>query len=373
MRDVAVFQVIGKLVCRHHRTVVLALGGRGAQVRNGYHAGHAQHLLGGEVHHVGGNLTALKRGKHIRAVDQPVAGEVQHAHAVLHCREGGSVQHPLGAVQERHVNGHVITRLVNLLGVRHVNDGGRQAPCGTDRQIGVVAVHLHAQRKRGVCHERTDGTQADHAQLLALDFRTGELTLALFHELANALLTLQGGCPLNALHHLAGGKEQPCQHQLLDGVCVGTGSIEYHDSLLAASVNGNVVHAGTRTGDCEQRFGHGKVVHCGRADHHAARALQLLTHGVALSKAGKSAGGNFVHGTNLHLCLSILKNQKHLRGAVAPRSLDSILSQTVGYAKCFFIFCHFAHFSPFGGLVFGVCDGGAPPRGSSPRPPPAPP
>ena len=117
-----------------------------------------------------------------------------------------------------------------------------QVPGMLHRQIGVIAIDLHAQLGGGVCHQNADGPQAHNAQSLPLNFRPGKLALALLNQLFHLVaLTLQGFHPVHGRHNFPGGQEQRGQHQLFHSVGVGAGGIEHHNALFQTFVNGNVV------------------------------------------------------------------------------------------------------------------------------------
>ena len=149
----------------------------------GHHALHAQHGVRREVCSVGRHFPLAQGLQQGVRVHQSAPGEVQNPHAVLHLLEGLAVYHALGVLGLGQVQRDVIALLIHL-----VQRGGEvhragQPPGVLHREVGVIAVDLHAQLAGGVGHQNADGAQAHHAQGLALDFRPGELPLALLNEL----------------------------------------------------------------------------------------------------------------------------------------------------------------------------------------------
>ena len=170
-----------------------------------------------------------------------------------------------------------------------------QVPGGFHREEGVVAVDIHAQQAGGVGHQDADGTQAHHAQGLALNLGPGELALAFFHQLAHLVpLALQGLDPVHGRGDLSGGQEQGAEHQLLDGVGVGAGGVEHHHALLGTLLHRDVVDARTGPGDGQQVFLQLHVVHGGGAHQDAVGGLDLRGEGVVFPQALGADGADLI-------------------------------------------------------------------------------
>ena len=215
-------------------------------------AGPAQQLFGGKVGHVGGDLAAFQRVQDGRVVHQLAPGVVQHLDAVLAQGQGLGVDGVPGGGQVGHVDGQVVAQGQHIVQVDAVVDPAAQVPGGVDGDVGVVAVHLHAQGQGAVGHAGADGPQADDAQGLAGDLVAHKLLFALFHVL------FQAGVPGQALHpgrrgrHVAAAGDQHAHHQLGHGVGVGAGGVKDHDALLAAPFQGDVVDPRAGPGDGQQ-------------------------------------------------------------------------------------------------------------------------
>ena len=210
-------------------------------------------LCVGEVGAVVSHLAAFQRSDHIIIVDQFATGIVQHTNAVLHLCDGSSVDHALCVLVERYVNGQIICRSEYVvLGLDNCHRR-IQTQCCANRQERVSTNDLHAQCNCGICHQRTDSAQTDDTQGLALDLRTCELALALFHLLCHRCFAVfQSCCPCHCLRNLTGGDEQTGQHQFLYGIGIGTRCVEYTDASLRAAIQRNVVDACAGTGNCLQ-------------------------------------------------------------------------------------------------------------------------
>ena len=124
---------------------------------DGNNAINAQHLFGGEVYHICGNLTTCESGQHILAIYEGVTREVQNTNAVLHGFKGLRTNHPLGIRGEGDVNGDIVTVGINLIYICYAVDCWREIPRGLHREVGVITIDLHTQGKGRIRHQDTDG------------------------------------------------------------------------------------------------------------------------------------------------------------------------------------------------------------------------
>ena len=147
------------------------------------------------------------------------------------------------------MNRDIIAVLINIFYIHGMDDAAIQAPSRFNRDIRVVTHNVHTQMHGGIGYHSADGAQTDDAQGLARQLRAGKSALALFDQLGNARLAIQGLGPLDTAHHVTGGEEQAGQHQFLYGVGIGTGSVEDNDTFLGAIVHRDVVNTGAGTGD----------------------------------------------------------------------------------------------------------------------------
>ena len=153
-----------------------------------------------------------------------------------------------------------------------------QIPCGIHAQIGVVAVHFHAQIQRIVGHLGTDRAQADHAQHLAADLGPHKLLFAFFHAFGHVVTALQALAPLRGLGQIAAAGDQAAQHQLGHGIGVGTGGVEHHNALFAAFIQRDIIYTGTGAGNGLQVFAQLHLVHIGTAHQNAVRIGAFHQH-----------------------------------------------------------------------------------------------
>ena len=182
----------------------------------------------------------------------------------------------------------IITDIVNILDTDHMVDAAGQVPCGINRDIGIVAIDLHAQIDRCVGDLYADGAQADDAQLLALKFRSGKSLLLFLCNLCDVLVVPVGAHPVDAFHDITGSQEHTGKDKLLDAVCVGTGGIEYDDTLLRALVDRDIVDTCTRAGDRKGLVGEVHSVHGGASDQNAVCLLYVFGELVLIGKSAQS-------------------------------------------------------------------------------------
>ena len=123
--------------------------------------------------------------------------------------------------------------------------------------------------------------QADDAQRLLVQLRADEGGLALLHYGGHVHA---GGHllpdPLDAPVHVPGAHQHGAQHQLLYGVGVGTGGVEYHDARLGAAVQGDIVDAGPGPGDGQKVFRKIIVQQLGGADQDGVLVRLRIGDGV---------------------------------------------------------------------------------------------
>ena len=300
--DAAHFQVVAQLGSAHLGAVFFALGGGSTQVRNAGDLFHADHLVRGEVYHVAGQLAISQGGLQVVSIDQFGAGEVHQVGTLLHLGDLGRVDGAAGLVIQRNVIGHIVSLGQHFVLAGSTANAAGQAPRIFNGNEGIVAHDLHAQAAGGlVGHQRADGTQTDHAQGLAAELRTHELTLALFHQLGHiSTLALQAGCPHISSGHIAAAHNQAADDQFGHSVGIGTGGVEHHDTLLGALVDRDVIHTGTGAGDGQQVVAQLHIVHGSRAHQNAVGGGLFLGHGVHISrKLGMDDIGNRIQRLNL--------------------------------------------------------------------------
>ena len=162
-----------------------------------------------------------------------------------------------------------------------------------DGEIDVIAVNGHAERERAVGDEDADGAQSDHPQLFSENFPAGKRLFALLHRRRNVFRYRL--YPIHAVDDVAAAKQQRCEDQLLDAVCVCARRIEHDDAPLRKVVRRDVVYPRARTRDGDEIFPHGGAVQRGAAHQNGVRLRQVVREAVILPERGKSARSDFVH------------------------------------------------------------------------------
>ena len=151
-----------------------------------------------------------------------------------------------------------------------------EAPCGVDRNVGVIAEDLHAQRHGGIGHPGADGTQTDDAQRLAAQLGADKCFFALFHILGDGVAPLEGLRPVDSIDQIAAARHQRADDQLCHSVGVGTGGVEHHDTGAGAFLDRDIVRAGTGAGDRQQAVGQRRLMHIGAAHQNTLRRGGLV-------------------------------------------------------------------------------------------------
>ena len=128
--------------------------------------------------------------------------------------------------------------------------------------------------------------KANDCQSLAHNLTTTEQSLVLLDALPGLSALSKGLHVVNTINDATGTKKHAAKDQLLDGIGVGTGSVEDGDAQLGHASDGNVVGAGTATGDGTDGVGD-----------------LLLLELVAAKKDGVGVGGIRAVGTDVELVL----------------------------------------------------------------------
>ena len=151
---------------------------------------------------------------------------------------------------------------------------------------------------RVVGHLDANGAQADHTQGLAPQFRAHKLALALFHQRAHRVaLALEPGGPGQRRGQVAAGQHQPADGQFGHRVAVGARGVKDHNALLAAFVQGNIVHPRARPGDGQQAVGQGHIMHLGAAHQDTLGLVAVVVHPEKIGRElGKPRGRDAVEG-----------------------------------------------------------------------------
>ena len=192
------------------------------------------------------------------------------------------------------MDGDDVAQGVDFLGSLHPLDVAVQIPGRLHGNVGVTAVNLHAQLSCPVGQGAADVAQADDAQLLAVNLMTGKPGLALFHQLGDIRLILDGLNPVHAVDDVPAAQEHSAQGQLHNAAGVGAGGVEHHDALVGAGSQGNVVHTRPRPGNGQQILRQLHVVHIGTAHQHAVGCVHIVIEGKVLCPQSRALLGNFI-------------------------------------------------------------------------------
>ena len=234
-------------------------------MRQAHTAFQTQQLFTGEIADIRTHAAGFQSSGQIAVAHQLAPSKVQNANSVLHLADQAGVNHAFGIRGGRNVQSDEIALTDQIRQIHAVLDAAGQIPGRFNGNVGIVTQHFHSQMGGHVGHLDTDGTQTDDAQLFAGQFRPHELFFAFFHQLGHVRLTGQRPRPGNALRHLAAAEYQTTQNQFLDGIGVGAGRIEHHNTTLTAFCHRNVVGARAGAGDGQKLCGQLHGMHIGAA------------------------------------------------------------------------------------------------------------
>jgi len=237
--------------------------------------------------------------RHRLLVDEGVASEVEHHDAGLHAGDRIGIDHALGVCGGGHVDGDEVAFRIDGADVGDVLDATVEAPGRVDREERIEAVGLHAEPCGGVGDGRTDGPEADDAELLARELGTRKAVLGLLGLLAHVRVIAVLADPLVAADDVAAGEQHPSEDELLHGVCVGAGRVEDDDALIGAAVDGDVVHPGTGSRDGQEGLRKLDLVEVGASHEDGVGTVKLAHEFVGIAEAVGADLGDVVHAMDL--------------------------------------------------------------------------
>ena len=200
-------------------------------------------LLAKHVESSARHLPGVERRAQGLLVHQLAAGHVDHAHSVLHRREGVRVEPVLRLRGDRKVHGHEVGPRVQVtggLGTVHA-----QLAKALLRDVGVEGHHAHAEPERSLRHELADAAEAEHAERLLVELHAAELRA----------LPRTAGERLVRLRHLAREREQQGKRVLGGGDHVGLRRVRHDHAALGGGLHVHVVHPHPRAADGLQPVG----------------------------------------------------------------------------------------------------------------------
>ena len=266
----------------------------------------AQNIVRREIGNIRCHLARFKRRQKVCTVYKPAAREIEYTHAVTHFGNSSCVYKIFGRVGQRHVNSYIIALFKNFVYIKNMHRVVGQIPCGFNREVRVVAENLHTEGVCGVRHHNAYSTETYNAEGLSLNFGTRKSALALFNLFAYlCAVAFKSLSPLNTRNHAARADKQTRYNQLLNGVCVSAGGVEYNYSLLGAAVNRYIVCSRACTCYGFKACGELNIMQRSRAHNSAVGIFHLVAYGVFIVKGFKPCFGNFIVGFNfIHYAFS---------------------------------------------------------------------
>ena len=135
-----------------------------------------------EVADIRRQLARLQRGEDRRFVHDRRPREIQHGAAVRHQGYALCVDESARRVCQRHVNGHGVRPREEIIEAQGLLDAGRKLPGSLDRDLRVVAQHVHAEQVRGIGDLHADCAEPDDAERAPRQLVADEALLALLHR-----------------------------------------------------------------------------------------------------------------------------------------------------------------------------------------------
>ena len=174
------------------------------------------------------------------------------------------------------MNGNVVALPAEFLERGRVPRLLADSPGAVHREVGIVAVNLHAKRDRRIRDFRADGAEADDTELLAANFRSDKLLLALLGFLRDIGRILMRRNPVHGRDYVSRGKQHLANHKFLHAVCVCAGRIKDHHALLGEALQGDVVDTRSRPRHGQSRRAEFLLVHVRGAHQDALCLLPCL-------------------------------------------------------------------------------------------------
>ena len=239
----------------------------------------------GEIADVGAELSRIERRQHGGLIDHAFARKIQQHRARAHQADVGLTDRVARGVEQRHVQRHEMGGLEHLghaAGLAHLR---RQAPGGLDRDVRVVAQHVHAELDGGVGDQAADLAEADHAERVTCQLDAGVALLAgLDLPVHVGRRRVERGHEAQRGHQVARRHQHAGQHQFLDGVGVGARRVEDRHTARAHGGHRDVVGAGTSARNGPHAVGQLHRMHVGRAHQHRAGLGQVVADVVAVGR-----------------------------------------------------------------------------------------
>ena len=205
-----------------------------------------------EITHIASDLTGLHCLYHGFFIYQKISCIIQKDHSILHLCDGLFIDHLFGTLQKRYMNGDIITFPINIIHIGNMCDLSGQVPGRINGYIWIIAIYFHSKMDCGIGYQNTDRSQTDDTQLFTLYFASGKILLFFFCQFGNVFITAFCFYPVDTICQISGCQQKPCNDRLFHTICIGSWSIKDYNPLLCTTLQGNIVHSGSGSGDCCQ-------------------------------------------------------------------------------------------------------------------------
>ena len=174
------------------------------------------------------------------------------------------------------MQGDIVGYLVYIVVACSLLNVAGDVPCSVDREIGVMTDNVHAEVTHGVCDHAADSAETDYTELFAGDLTACECALTLLDSLCNALGACERLCPRYTLDDAARSEQQRADGQLLNAVCVSSGSIENNSAVFRAARNRDVNNTCAGSWDSAKLVPEFRILKVCGADHDTYGRFDIL-------------------------------------------------------------------------------------------------
>ena len=171
---------------------------------------------------------------------------------------------------------NIITLSVNVFYICNMFYISGKFPCGIDRNIRIISIHFHPQRRCCIGHQYPDGPKPDNSELPAHDLIARKCFFLLLRKLLQLLILSLRAYPVMPSDDIPGCQEQPCQHHLFYSVGICSRSIKNGDPLLRTFSQRNIVDPCPGPSDYTYTFRKFHVVHRGTPHQHRVRIRDII-------------------------------------------------------------------------------------------------
>ena len=155
-------------------------------------------------------------------------------------------------------------------------DTSGKSPCRINRHIRIISIHIHAKVCRCIGNQNSDCSKTDHSKFLSFQLTACKCFLRLFCVFGNIAVFFIFLYPANTANDISGCEQHACQHQFFNSVCVCTRCIKYNNTFFCASLQWNVIHAGSGSCHCFQIFWKFHLMHNSASDQNRICFFRLV-------------------------------------------------------------------------------------------------